>query len=630
MSQDMNNDEADRLYQHHEAAISTYFRQMRRINILNIRYQEDDEDIKYIALNNYRQHVTTLVKVNCSPAFILRHRTTGELRYYHSSVNNHTLFDLPRRITREEEFQTFLTDVFNIDLLEWIRQRRPNTVWTVHKLTNFTFYYYKVHDVGRIGAPVELPEVIKNNKSILSLDYNRQKKAPFDDNLCFFRALSILQKCHCKKRCMCKEPNESHAQRLFNLWNSKRGKDCSAEDFPGVTLDDIFLLEQIFKVSINIFELLPNNIGTCVWCSKSSYDKTLNLNLYKNHFSYIKNIKLYTNCYSCESCQGNFTRASSLKRHKCKPPTDRLIFPNSCYRAKETIFDMLENRAHISIPPPDRIFPYRVTFDIETYMDGQDLPRGTEKLSYSARHRLMSISVCSNVPGYKEPKCFISDGSEVSLITTFMKYIEEIQERSYEESCLKFTEVFQALDDAIIDQELIEEEFADKHFSNPVMYKARSLSKLQTLFESYLATIPVIGFNSGSYDLNVMKGPLLKHLHDNDKIQFTIKRDSRLQCIQTDKFKFLDMINYLAPGTSYAKYLKAFNVTSQKGFFPYDYITSLSVLEETTLPPHEAFYSSLKKSNITEEDYRYCQQVWNDNNMTSLKDFLVWYVNSII
>ena len=96
------------------------------------------------------------------------------------------------------------------------------------------------------------------------------------------------------------------------------------------------------------------------------------------------------------------------------------------------------------------------------------------------------------------------------------------------------------------------------------------------------------------------------------------------------KFKFLDMINYLAPGTSYAKYLKAFNVTSQKGFFPYEYITSLSVLEETTLPPHEAFYSSLKKSNITEEDYQYCQQVWNDNNMTSLKDFLKWYVNSII
>ena len=196
--------------------------------------------------------------------------------------------------------------------------------------------------------------------------------------------------------------------------------------------------------------------------------------------------------------------------------------------------------------------------------------------------------------------------------------------------CDKFDGVLEDLDRVIDEQELIEEEFAENSFSNPTMYHARSLSRLKTLFLSHLAVIPVIGFNSGSYDLNVMKGPLLKHLHDNDKIQFTIKRDSRLQCIQTDKFKFLDMINYLAPGTSYAKYLKAFNVSSQKGFFPYEYVTSLDVLEETSLPPHEAFFSSLTKSNISKEDYRYCQQVLNDNSMSSLKYFLQWYVNSNI
>ena len=47
--------------------------------------------------------------------------------------------------------------------------------------------------------------------------------------------------------------------------------------------------------------------------------KTLNLNLYKNHFSLIKDINSYTNCYSCLTCEGNFTRASTLKQHKCKP-----------------------------------------------------------------------------------------------------------------------------------------------------------------------------------------------------------------------------------------------------------------------------------------------------------------------
>ena len=169
---------------------------------------------------------------------------------------------------------------------------------------------------------------------------------------------------------------------------------------------------------------------------------------------------------------------------------------------------MLENRARISAPPPDRIFPYRITFDIETYMDSENLPQRTEKLKLFCSTSSDGVfSTCSNVPGYKEPRCFISEGSEVSLITSCMNYIEEIQEKSYEELCNKFAKVFQVLDDAIVDQELIEEEFAEKHFSNPTMYRARSLSRLHTLFESYLAVIPVIGFNSGSYDLNVMKDP---------------------------------------------------------------------------------------------------------------------------
>ena len=46
-----------------------------------------------------------------------------------------------------------------------------------------------------------------------------------------------------------------------------------------------------------------------------------------------------------------------------------------------------------------------------------------------------------------------------------------------------------------------------------------------------------------------------------------------------------------------------------------------------SLPPHAAFYSSFKNQNITEDKYQYCQQVWEDKEMLSFKDFLVWYDN---
>lgn len=44
-------------------------------------------------------------------------------------------------------------------------------------------------------------------------------------------------------------------------------------------------------------------------------------------------------------------------------------------------------------------------------------------------------------------------------------------------------------------------------------------------------------------------------------------------------------------------------------------------------PPHEAFYSSLKNANITDEENAFCQRVWNEKKMTTFRDFLVWYNN---
>ena len=61
--------------------------------------------------------------------------------------------------------------------------------------------------------------------------------------------------------------------------------------------------------------------------------------------------------------------------------------------------------------------------------------------------------------------------------------------------------------------------------------------------------------------------------------------------------------------------------------FPYQWLDCIDKLEETSLPPHAAFYSSLKNANITDEEYAYCQQVWDNNEMITFKDFLVWYNN---
>ena len=98
-------------------------------------------------------------------------------------------------------------------------------------------------------------------------------------------------------------------------------------------------------------------------------------------------------------------------------------------------------------------------------------------------------------------------------------------------------------------------------------------------------------------------------------------------CLKTNFLKFLDITNYMAPGFSYDQFLKAYECEQTKGFFPYEWIDGLDKLNEASLPPHEAFYSTLKNQNISAEEYRYCQQVWEENQMITVNDFLVWCNN---
>ena len=151
----------------------------------------------------------------------------------------------------------------------------------------------------------------------------------------------------------------------------------------------------------------------------------------------------------------------------------------------------------------------------------------------------------------------------------------------------------------------------------------RGKYELEEKLNAYIQELPVLGFNSGKYDLNATKEFLFPYLIEKQPIKFTVKRNSNHMCLKTDFLKFLDISNYLAPGFSYDQFLKAYECEQTKGFFPYEWLDCLDKLEETSLPPHAAFYSSMKNANITDEEYAYCQQVWEDNQMATFKDFLV-------
>ncbi len=73
-----------------------------------------------------------------------------------------------------------------------------------------------------------------------------------------------------------------------------------------------------------------------------------------------------------------------------------------------------------------------------------------------------------------------------------------------------------------------------------------------------------------------------------------------------------------------------FNLLLRKGVFPYEWFDSFDKLKETKLPPKQAFYSSLKKGHISDEDYKHAQNVWKVFDMKTFEDYHDLYLKTDI
>ena len=59
----------------------------------------------------------------------------------------------------------------------------------------------------------------------------------------------------------------------------------------------------------------------------------------------------------------------------------------------------------------------------------------------------------------------------------------------------------------------------------------------------------------------------------------------------------------------------------QKNVYPYDYMSDEGKFLETRLPPKEAFYSSVRGSNVSDEDYSHACNVFNSLNVRNLGEY---------
>ena len=233
----------------------------------------------------------------------------------------------------------------------------------------------------------------------------------------------------------------------------------SVDEFEGVTLEDLLELEKLFQVNVVVYALelqsdeeeqqQPEIVARLVRRSHTQHASTMYLNLYKNHFSYITNMAKYSKSYQCSRCGKYWKDGFMLNRHekKCEAKV-RYRFPGSTYKPSKTILHLLEDEG-IAIPEELRFFPYRATFDFECMFDTSGLPHNSTKLTWENKHVPVSVSVCSNVPEYHEPRCFVSDGDCKALVKRMVDYLIEVSQESYRLMKEQFVEVFQAINDKL-------------------------------------------------------------------------------------------------------------------------------------------------------------------------------------
>ena len=73
---------------------------------------------------------------------------------------------------------------------------------------------------------------------------------------------------------------------------------------------------------------------------------------------------------------------------------------------------------------------------------------------------------------------------------------------------------------------------------------------------------------------------------------------------------------------------RSLDLLLRKGVYPYDYMSGYDRLSETKLPAIEDFYSKLNDEDISPEDYKHAQDVWDHFNCKTMRDYHDLYLKS--
>jgi len=573
---------------------------------------------------------------------------------------------IPVVVDNKKDVDNIIKRLLDLNLVEYYMNEAESSKWKFYRFLDVKFHVYEMNTpIGKIN---KLPDHFKqgsNEKALI-------KYENYDDYLCFWRCLSYH-----KSDPKPEDPRNIN-KKMKQIFNDYYNKEKDIKNYNGVEYvaydkeyeaealdndeydeknDEIDLIEKHFNININVYTHDEPELLQIDRRSICNYDDTLNLMRYNNHFMYIKDLKQIRHCYRCRKCDKIFKNMEACNRHeKTCSELVKHTFPGGKYNKSQSIFDRIEDlyndlikkektyilyhKFNPVVTNEDKYYPYECAFDFEAMLKNIETQDNEKKLKITSEHVPVSVSIFSNVPEYDIKPIFICDSNPKKLIKYFVQNILKISLKAKSINENKYDHIIKFLDAYVSNNQKDLDNFKtkngpsdiydDKQLKSLERYEnsVKNATSLKSQFENWYLAMPVLSFNGSKYDINLMKQFLHKSLEDcGEEVSFTIKKANAYMSLKTQHLQFLDVRSYLAPNYSYDAFIKAYKCKIEKGFFPYDYFDSYDKLNETELPSHDKFFSTMKNKNISDEEYNICVNAWKDNNMKTFKDFLEWYNN---
>jgi len=245
-------------------------------------------------------------------------------------------------------------------------------------------------------------------------------------------------------------------------------------------------------------------------------------------------------------------------------------------------------------------YPHAIVYDFEAFLEARQSSI-TESFSFENEHIPISVSICDTMMMMETTEHICSRDPKM-LIGEFMNALER-------------RGAFIRAD--------VRRRFLPEDMNLLPKNQQRAL-------EEWCDQIPVVGFNSGKYDLNLIKKYFVEQVTNGVAKVKVGRKATRTIFLITAGYRFLDVVNYLGPGTSsYDKWVKAYGCTAQtKSWFPYEWFDSPDKLDYPSLPDYPAWYSRQKGAYLlTRQQWEDCKRTFDEQGMRTFGDWLRYYNN---